>query len=105
MPLKLMKLSSPPPNYRDVRKIKEPTYQLPFTLRREQRVRKLLGREELGDRKSSQFLRHLCSLAGGHRDKTYTPSFLIVVTSTSTRPSHSTRTINPRIRSNGRYGR
>jgi len=30
----------------------------------EQRIRQLLEREELGDRKPSQFLRHLCTLAG-----------------------------------------
>ncbi|GFY69274.1 uncharacterized protein TNIN_377731 [Trichonephila inaurata madagascariensis] len=34
-----------------------------LSLSEEQRVRKLLGREELGDRKPSQFLRHLRSLA------------------------------------------
>ncbi|GFY00947.1 uncharacterized protein TNCV_1363531 [Trichonephila clavipes] len=35
-----------------------------LSLSEEQRVRKLLGREKLGDRKPSQFLRHLRSLAG-----------------------------------------
>lgn len=35
-----------------------------LSLSEEQRVRQLLGREELGDRKPSQFLRHLKSLAG-----------------------------------------
>jgi len=33
------------------------------TPRREQRVRQLLSHEEMGDRKPSQFLRHLKSLA------------------------------------------
>ncbi|GFW41452.1 uncharacterized protein TNCV_465431 [Trichonephila clavipes] len=35
-----------------------------LSLSEEQRVRKLLGCEELGDRKPSQFIKHLCSLAG-----------------------------------------
>ncbi|GFY59309.1 uncharacterized protein TNIN_315101 [Trichonephila inaurata madagascariensis] len=35
-----------------------------LSLPEEQRVRKLLAREELGDRKPSQFFRHLCSSAG-----------------------------------------
>lgn len=35
-----------------------------FSISEEQRVRQLLGDEELGDRKPSQFLRHLRSIAG-----------------------------------------
>lgn len=35
-----------------------------FSISEEQRVRRLLGDEELGDRKPSQFLRHLRSIAG-----------------------------------------
>ncbi|GFU60348.1 uncharacterized protein TNCV_3307971 [Trichonephila clavipes] len=35
-----------------------------YAAENDRRVRKLLGREELGDRKPSQFLRHLRSLAG-----------------------------------------
>ncbi|GFY28287.1 uncharacterized protein TNCV_4396211 [Trichonephila clavipes] len=41
-----------------------------LSLSEEQRVRKVLGREEVGDRKPSQFLRHLRSLAGGIEIKT-----------------------------------
>ncbi|GFY37511.1 hypothetical protein TNIN_418961 [Trichonephila inaurata madagascariensis] len=70
-----------------------------------QRVRKLLGREELGDRKPSQFLKLLRSLAGAIEKKTYTPSFLVVANAP---PLHaqafSPGTINSRTRPNGRYG-
>ncbi|GFU77644.1 hypothetical protein TNCV_2835691 [Trichonephila clavipes] len=84
MVLKLITLIINPPNYRDVRKIKEPTYQPPFNLE-EQRVRKLLGREEFCDRKHCQFHEHLRSLAVDMEIKpTLGNRFLVVA-----RPSHS----------------
>ncbi|XP_071454111.1 uncharacterized protein [Hetaerina americana] len=35
------------------------------SLSEEQRIKQLLGNEDMGDHRPSQFLRHLCSLAGG----------------------------------------
>lgn len=39
-----------------------------FSVSREQRIRQLLGEEQMGDRKPSSFLRHLRSLAGRGND-------------------------------------
>lgn len=56
-------ISNPPPQAQRYTKLKAELIRR-LSLTEEQRVRQLLSSEELGDRKPSQFLRHLRSLAG-----------------------------------------
>lgn len=56
-------ITSPPTDGTKYKKLKEELIRR-LSMSQEQRVRQLIGEEELGDRKPSQFLRHLRSLSG-----------------------------------------